>query len=474
MRLAALYTTAHAREDAARLAPQRDMPVSEVTAMTTPDPFFREVRYSPDGKRLAALYGDRLLRVLDISAIRPGADEACTTLRARPERPALTTAPAIDVAWFPLADEDNAFLLAASQGVPLQMHDLSDGTVRGSYVVKGEMDEVLHPTSCLWLGDGARILGGYGPGRLVFHDISRVGDHPILNYRSRIIKSSIGAVSALAVLSTISGTGELIAAGNRLGCVELYDTRLRLGCAFLAAEHFGGGITQMAVDPATTWSLLTASRGPKSAGIVEFDLRHVRRPVAVLQRPKAETNQKHGFVVVPPQLRARFDGCRVVAASAAGGLLGYRPTAVDDKPPSVDSSTTFEAPTQSAQVLLPVGEDADDDTVDLQKRVAPTAGVALHWSPDFSEVLLAVTVGARPTRIRDTYEERGPTMSHADDAAEDADVVRSPRSAAAAGVVRSSVRAALCRRFSVSGDWKRECGSAVFPPRGLIPSSLGL
>ena len=128
----------------------------------------------------------------------------------------------------------------------------------------------------------------------------------------------------------------------------------------------------------------------------------------VYGRPSAETNQKHGFAIVPSEHRKAFHNARIIAASPRGGIIGYKAECGHLPPaPPLGFQTGSDNTKWTAAVALANG--------DLH---APTSGIS--FSAANGRPLVAVSVGSRPTGIRCTYEERAPVADDSGDAVVDA------------------------------------------------------
>ncbi|KAJ2551131.1 hypothetical protein EV175_003807 [Coemansia sp. RSA 1933] len=260
---------------------------------------FRSAKWSPDGTLVATLSEDNALRVYDADA---AVQRYATGTGDVPE----ITAPCatvthgetvLDYAWFPHTGRQGPLCLAESvRDHPVHLRDTGDGTARATYRAVDSTDAPMTAAALAFAPDARALFCGYA-GHIARFDVYRPGLPVQLAQTSPARRSRDGMKGIVACVAPMDAPQHapmagLLACASLQNHVALYSRNSLDSCVALwtvSREYAGSGVTalQWARAGTVVWA---ASR--RSAYIVGWDVRDLRGPWAVLQRPVAATNQR--------------------------------------------------------------------------------------------------------------------------------------------------------------------------------------
>lgn len=271
--------------------------------------FLKSCAWSPDGTHLLTSSDDNFLRVFPLPA--DVAEVAVTATQDVPRNQPYDTRPlnsvdgslqpsaeahqgesVYDVKWYPgfiCNDPISACFASTSRGHPVHLWDAFTGTVRTSYRVYDEADEVTSAYCLQFHTDCTRLLGGL-KNKVAIWDLSRPGrDYRTLKMKGQDAHHK-GIVSSLAV----SPGGDLIAAGSFNSMLGIYDD-VSGSLAMLLHGH-KGGITHVQFSRCGNFVYSGARQDGK---IYCWDVRYTCECLYEMTRATTDSNQRIGFDIEP-------------------------------------------------------------------------------------------------------------------------------------------------------------------------------
>ncbi|KAG5496428.1 hypothetical protein JKF63_02730 [Porcisia hertigi] len=240
--------------------------------------------------------------------------------------------PAIDLAWCPFKQGmENAAYATACHSQPIQIWDLEDGEVRGSYSSTNDSDYHAHAHALCWFKAPTHqhwIAGGYGgfedASQVRVFDIVSEGSQPIYTYSGNRCK---GVVSAMHDCEW-QGTTSLLAVGfYNAPSVHLIDCRKRCVAAKLHGLKRSVQVIRSGSEDTDPYCVYAGGAHGDSR-IACWDVRKPCAPLFTLSRP-ADTNQVFQFSVLPTSPTAAPDDAasgysrRLVSTCSTGGVVLY-------------------------------------------------------------------------------------------------------------------------------------------------------
>ncbi|KAJ2210247.1 hypothetical protein IW140_006474 [Coemansia sp. RSA 1813] len=318
---------------------------------------FRSAQWSPDGTMVATVSEDNALRVYDANNVvqqfatgtlagdvaAKGGDEPSVTVTHGET--------VLDYAWYPHMNrhvDGTNCIVESMRDHPIHLRDTEGpGTrVRATYRAVDACDALLTATALAFAPDACGLFAGYA-GHLAHFDVHRPGlpTQMVLTSPNRRSRDGMkGIVSCVARMDAPSDGG-LLACASLGNHVSLYSRADLNSCAALwtvPQEYAGSGVTalQWARGGTVVWA---ASR--RSPYIVGWDVRDLRGPWAVLQRPLATTNQR---------LEIDVDGTgrHLVAGQVDGTITVYDPA--DNQAPVAFSAHNDAVPAVAMHPFYPL------------------------------------------------------------------------------------------------------------------------
>jgi hypothetical protein len=206
--------------------------------------------------------------------------------------------PVLDAEWCPfLSDEADACFIVTCRSQPLQLFDMQDGALRGSYKAFNKMDEITHAQSVCWSrSHHSDVIAGYGHKddsnvQLRIFDVACEGGCKG-THESRVVRGIVSAVTEWRPF--------VVAWGSLHGGIELVDYR-RSGATVAALWGHTSGVTQlMTSDPSyhpfnEHYIFSGARKGDDN--VLLWDTRNVSNPVQRYPR-SLYSHQPAAFSVV--------------------------------------------------------------------------------------------------------------------------------------------------------------------------------
>ena len=265
------------------VASKKGVKLAELHSFTRPDAllFRRALASRPDAAHSAHILitsdaHDVQIMIASNRTIRPS---------AAVERGLVHLAnPALDAAWCPfMTGEADASFIVTCRSQPLQLFDVADGALRGTYKAFNKMDELTYAQSVCWSRTRpSDVVAGYGHRddsnvHLRVFDVSREGDCTA-SHESKVVRGIAAAVAEWKPFC--------VAWGSLLGGIELVDYR-RAGSTAAALWSHTSGVTQLVTrseaSPFSEHYIFSGAR-KGDENIALWDVRNVSRPLTQYKR----------------------------------------------------------------------------------------------------------------------------------------------------------------------------------------------
>ena len=267
----------------------------------------RGCKWSPDGLCVLLCSRDQCLRIFE--AKRPEEVVWTEVVKSR------ESGTVYDFCWNPLMrsdDPDSCFFASTAQGQPIHLLDAFDGSLKNTFKIHDQVDEVTTARCLCFSPQGDQIYAGLKNEIRVFRVDNPGRDCDTVKTFSKQDGGLSGIVSALCSNPALS---KVYAAGSYGRGVAVYHEQSAV--CYLDGQR--GGVTHLQFTPDGTKLVVGGRKDPE---ILIWDMRNPGQLFAVLNR-RVETNQRIYFDVDP-------SGRYLASGSTDGSLTVWNLDAVDN------------------------------------------------------------------------------------------------------------------------------------------------